>query len=126
MRRGYWRTLIRRLRAKVASGENTFFHPDGVFSISIVHAVEEAPLEEGDELRLADDPHGNFLMADVANARVAIIYHNNQRLQVNEDLAGFIEALRSLAPLGMELGPIMDESINLPVPRRGILDEDSR
>ncbi|HSY26031.1 MAG TPA: hypothetical protein VK832_00870, partial [Burkholderiaceae bacterium] len=113
MRRGYWRTLIRRLRAKVASGESTFFHPDGVFSISTVNAVEEATLEEGDELRLADDEQGNFLMVDVATARVAIVYPNSQRLLVNEDLVGFIDALRSLVPPGMELGPIVDETIDL-------------
>jgi hypothetical protein len=128
MRRGYWRTLIGRLRAKVASGENTFFHADGVFSISTVNAAEEVPLDEGGELRLAEDEQDNFLLVDVGTARVAIVYQNSQRLQVNEDLVGFIEALRSLAPPGMELGPIVDETIDLSGPRRGIfrgiLDDD--
>lgn len=122
MRRGYWRTLIRRLRAKVAGGENTFVHKDGVFSISTVTVDDEVVPVEGDVLRLADDDLGNFLILEVSTARVVIVYQGDHRVPAGEDLAAFVDALRSLAPPGLELGPAVDEDIVLPTPRRGIFD----
>jgi hypothetical protein len=123
MRIGYWRTLIRRLRSKVASGENTFIHPDGVFSIARVSANLDVALEAAGELRLADDMQGNFLLLDVSTAKVIIVYSGNQRRQISEDLVKFIDALGSLAPPGMELGPIVDAKVAAPPSRRGILDD---
>jgi hypothetical protein len=123
MRIGYWRTLIRRLRAKVAGGENTFVHADGVFSIATVSASLEAALDMGGELRLADDVDGNFLLLDVGTARVTIVYPGDRRLQVGEDLIKFVNALRSLAPVGLALGPVVDEKHVLHNARRGVLDD---
>jgi hypothetical protein len=123
MRIGYWRTLIRRLRAKVASGENTFVHADGVFSIATVSASLEVALDKGGELRLADDVQGNFLLLDVSTARVMIVYEGDRRLQVSEDLVKFVNALRSLSPPGMELGPVVEEKIVVRNSRRGVLDD---
>jgi hypothetical protein len=123
MRIGYWRTLIRRLRSKVASGENTFIHPDGVFSIATVCASSEVALEEGAELRLAEDSQGNFLLLEVSTARVVIVYSGNQRQTINEDFVKFINSLRSLAPAGLELGAIVEEKMDLPNSRRGVLGD---
>jgi hypothetical protein len=123
MRIGYWRTLIRRLRAKVAGGENTFVHADGVFSIATVSASLEVALEECGELRLADDLLGNFLLLDVSTARVMIVYPGDRRLQVSEDLVKFVSALQSLAPPGLELGPIVEDRIASRNARRGVLDD---
>ncbi|HXA46102.1 MAG TPA: hypothetical protein VNW52_00625 [Burkholderiaceae bacterium] len=123
MRIGYWRTLIRRLRAKVARGENTYVHPDGVFSIATVCASLDVVLEAGSQLRLAEDAQGNFLLLEVSTARVVIIYPDEQRLRVSEDLVKFINALRSLAPPGLELGAIVDEKLDHPRSRRGVLDD---
>jgi hypothetical protein len=123
MRIGYWRTLIRRLRAKVESGENTFVHAGGVFSIATVGASLDMALDAGGELRLADDSQGNFLLLDVSTARVTIVYEGDRRLQVSEDLVKFVGALHSLAPPGLELGSLVDEKIALRNPRRGVLDD---
>jgi hypothetical protein len=122
MRIGYWRTLIRRLQAKVASGENTYVHRDGVFSIATVDADLDAKLDQGGELRLANDSQGNSLLLDVRTAKVLIVYSGSQQLPVSEDLVKFIQALRSLSPPGMELGPLVDTTIDFVPSRRGILD----
>ena len=110
MRKGYWRILIRRLRAKVAGGENTFVHEDGLFSISTVRVDEDAVLEEGGELRLADDDQGNFLILEVSTARVVIVYQGNHRVRAGEDLVSFVDALRSLAPPGLPFWPFQPMS----------------
>jgi hypothetical protein len=121
MRKGYWLTSIRRLRAKLAGGENAFVSRDGVFCILTLCADEETAFDDGAELRLAQDDQGNFLILEPRSARVCIDYRDGRRLQAGADLAAFIAALRRLAPPGLELGPVVDDTIDLPRSRRGVL-----
>jgi len=123
MRKGYWRILIRRLRGKVAGGDDTFMHRDGVFSISTLLATDDVDLEQDGDLRLADDDQGNLLVLEVSSARVFIVYGNNERVLASEDLASFVDALRTLVTPRLELGPVMEDPIDLPSSRRGVLDE---
>jgi hypothetical protein len=124
MRRGYWRTLVQRMRAKVAAGENAFVHPEAEFSIAAVTASEDAILDDGGELPLAEDGQGNVLALDVDTAQVLIICPNGQRISASENLAAFVDTLHSLAPPGLELGPVIDEEFALGAsPKRGILDD---
>lgn len=115
--------MIRRLRAKVAGGENAFVHRDGVLVIATVSASEEAPLTDDGELLLADDGQGNFLLLEVDSAHVVIAYRDGRRLPASVDLRRFVDALRSLAPPGLELGPVVEEPRDLPRPRRRGLDD---
>jgi hypothetical protein len=124
MRRGYWRTLLGRLRDKVASGENTFFHQEGVFVVARVTAQDEAELELGGELRLAEDELGSVVVLEIATAQISIVYAGKAPMALAEDLLTFINSLRSLAPPGLTLGSVVDEAIDLPRPRGGILDDD--
>lgn len=124
MRRGYWRTLIQRMRGKVAAGENAFVHPDGEFSIAVVTASEDAILDEGSELPLAEDGQGNVLALNVGTAQVFIFCPNGQRISVSENFATFVDTLHSLTPPGLELGPVIDEEFALGAsPKRAILDD---
>lgn len=123
MRKGYWRTLARLLRAKVASGENQFTHRDRVFSISAVAVEDDVSLEGDGELEFAIDEQGDILIMDIRTSAVILIQTDGQRIALNEELLPFINSLSSLAPSGLELGPAVGEPLDFPSSRRSILGD---
>ena len=123
MRKGYWRTLTRQMRDKVAAGENTFVCADGTITIMAAEADADADLDQGQTVLLARDTEGRQLILDTANSTVLQLQDDGTRLLLAPDLISFVNALCAGGPIGLTLSDAVGEPLDFPVPRRGILDD---
>jgi hypothetical protein len=132
MRRGYWRTLARQLRDKVAIGENAFLYADEIVTIIDVEADVDADIETCQKVMLARNGRGDALILDTISSAVLLMQSDGEKRVLANDLKAFIEGLRALpveappiqsAPSGLELGEVIDESLDFPRTRRGILSD---
>lgn len=131
MRKGYWRTLIRQIRGKVAIGENAFIFPDNVITIASVEADADIDLEQSREVLLARDGQGNPLILDAANSTVLLVQSDGRKYAIANDLMTFINGLCSQPQLQPEasihtslvLGDAIEELPDFSKHRRSIFDD---
>jgi|GEM_PF-3440544 len=131
MRKGYWRTLIRQIRGKVAIGENAFIFPDNVITITSVEADADIDLEQSREVLLARDGQGNPLILDAANSTVLLVQSDGRKYAIANDLMTFINGLCSQPQLQPEasihtslvLGDAIEELPDFSKHRRSIFDD---
>ncbi len=132
MRRGYWRTLTRQLRDKVAIGENVFICADQTIAIVSIEADADADLGTSHEVLLARDDRGNALILDTTSSTVLMKQADGVIRILADDLRAFVDGLHAPSssteidqPIqtGLTLGDVMDEPLDFPKPRRGMLDD---
>lgn len=128
MRRGYWRTLIRQLRDKVACGENAFPCDDQFVTIARVVADADIDPPQSPEVLLAYDSQGDSLVLDTTNSAVLLTTGDGAKRTLAKDLIAFVDALtvqtlRAHAQPDLALGDAMDEPLEFTRPSRGILDD---
>ena len=123
MRKGYWRTLTRQMRDKVAVGENAFECADRIITIAAVEADADADLDQCKAVTLARDAQGHRLILDTTSSAVLQLQEDGTGLQLALDLRTFVNALRAREPTGLLLSDAVGESLDFPIPRRGVLDD---
>jgi hypothetical protein len=72
MRKGYWNTLLSRLRGRVAQGHNALHLENITFVLHDICAAEGVPLEQDAAIILAVDSAGNALLVHPASTAVSI------------------------------------------------------
>ena len=72
MRNGYWKTLLSRLRGRVAQSNRVLHLGNVTFVLQEICASDDAPLDEGVDILLALDSHGNALLVDPANTEIRL------------------------------------------------------
>lgn len=123
MRKGYWKTLLRRLRSRVASGLDTFpFHGAALKLTEVLASDDELP-DSPCELPLAATAGGALLLIDTGNNIVTVRARDAEHGEsTGLDLPAFIDALEAGAvqPSSLELSLGEAELLDLPVPARGL------
>ncbi len=72
MRKGYWKTLLCRLRGRVAQHDRAIRLGDFTFVLHEICASDDDPLDEGAYLLLALDSNGNALLIDAASTKIGM------------------------------------------------------
>ena len=130
MRRGYWKTLLRRLRDRVAEGCDTLEVADTCFVIAQISASDDDSVETPNEMSLAVDVKGRQLVLDPINSLVSIRYSSAPEgdallYATGMDYPAMIAALKSSQVSDDVLGARIEELILMPGKsrRKGIFDE---
>ena len=130
MRRGYWKTLLRRLRDRVAEGNDTLEVADTCFVIAQISASDDDSVETPNEMSLAVDVKGRQLVLDPINSLVSIRYSSAPEGDAllhatGMDYPAMIAALKSSQVSDDALGARVEDLIFLPGKsrRKGIFDE---
>jgi hypothetical protein len=123
MRKGYWKTLLRRLRGRVASGLDTFaFHGTALALTEVLASDDQLP-DSPCELPLAATAGGALLLIDTGNNIVILRAKGAEHGQsTGLDLPAFIDALTAgiVQSASPELSLGDAELLDLPLPVRGL------
>jgi hypothetical protein len=103
MRKGYWKTLLWRLRGRVAQGINTLGHGSFSFVVHDICASDDTPLDEGVDILLALDSDGNALLIDPASTQINI--HMNL---TDESIASGLTLLDMIDKLQPQPAPVAE------------------
>ena len=118
MRKGYWKTLLRNLRGRVASGFDTFTFHQTSLTVTGVLASDDDTLDPAGELPLAVTAEGVSLFIDTATGLVMLrIDPTMGSVPTGLDLPRFIESLaagrRTLPEMSLGDAGLLD----LPMPK---------
>jgi len=72
MRKGYWNTLLSRLRGRVAQGNNALHLGKITFVLHDICAAETAPLDQNEVIVLAVDAAGNALLVHPSTTAISM------------------------------------------------------
>jgi hypothetical protein len=121
MRKGYWKTLLRRLRGRVASGLDTFTSEHVALTIAEILASDDDILDPTSELPLAATTGSAMLLIDTGDNRVMLRAADAACSEpTGLDLPAFIDALAAGKCKDSEMGLSMDDTglLDLPMPAR--------
>jgi hypothetical protein len=127
MRKGYWKTLLRRLRSRVASGSDTFTTVrHQTLTIVEVLASSDDALDPPAELALAATAEGATFQIDIGN-NLVMLRADAACASVSTalDLPSFIEALHAGNGYASRIA-VDGDDIDFPdwrLPRRPLLDD---
>ena len=122
MRKGYWKILLRRLRGRVASGNDTLTWQALDFVIAEVCASEDDCLDHSPELCLAVGIDGRKLFIDTGRNRLSILpCEGGEKIPLELDFPRLIDSLCAAHGADLEMGPTVDGDLlpGLHMPRRG-------
>jgi len=110
MRNGYWKTLLSRLRGRVAQSNRVLHLGNVTFVLQEICASDDAPLDEGVDILLALDSHGNALLVDPANTEIRLrLVHAVEIIAPGFTLLDLIDRLQPHAPLDVELTALPED-----------------
>jgi hypothetical protein len=72
MRKGYWNTLLSRLRGRVAQGHNALHLENITFVLHDICAADGVPLDQDTAIILAVDSTGNALLVHAATTAISM------------------------------------------------------